>query len=162
MAQLWRIDLWIALQESESKLTSSTKGRWWSWGSLINSPRDFISCLMDLVSAYQCIDYLLQAVCWGYILVFVCVWKCTVVWPSMGVKMFVFLHLHRHRHVLCQENKKTWAKLPQRPQTEELKANNLRWNCFFNLSLLQVWPHPIAQKKGSVACVCWDFPSETR
>lgn len=79
--QPWLLLFWFgvcSVRVGDSSLSSSTGGRWCSWGSLINSSRAFISSLMDLVSAYQGFDYLLLAmgrvwlhmcVCVGYVFV---------------------------------------------------------------------------------------------
>lgn len=59
--QLWLFLFWFGIcsvRVRDGSLSSSTRGRWCSWGSLINSSRAFISSLMDLVSAYQGFDYL--------------------------------------------------------------------------------------------------------
>ena len=60
-AQLWLFLFWCrscSARVGGSSLSSSTGGRWCSWGSLINSSRAFISSLMDLVRAHQGFDYL--------------------------------------------------------------------------------------------------------
>lgn len=60
-AQLWLFLFWCGICSARvggSSLSSSTGGRWCSWGSLINSSRAFISSLMDLVRAHQGFDYL--------------------------------------------------------------------------------------------------------
>lgn len=59
--QLWLFLFWFGICSArvrDGSLSSSTGGRWCSWGSLINSSSAFISSLMDLVSAYQGFDYL--------------------------------------------------------------------------------------------------------
>lgn len=59
--QLWLFLFWFGICSArvrDGSLSSSTGGRWSSWGSLINSSSAFISSLMDLVSAYQGFDYL--------------------------------------------------------------------------------------------------------
>ena len=48
----------LGVRVRDSSLSRSTRGRWCSWGSLINSSRAFITSLMGLVSAYQSFDYL--------------------------------------------------------------------------------------------------------
>lgn len=72
---LWLFLFWFGMcsvRVRDSSLSSSTGGRWCSWGSLINSSRAFISSLMDLVSAYQGFDYLLLAMERGRL--HMCVW----------------------------------------------------------------------------------------
>lgn len=75
-SHLWLFLFWFGICSArvrDSSLSSSTGGRWCSWGSLINSSRAFISSLMDLVRAYQGFDYLPLAMQGGWLCVRVCV-----------------------------------------------------------------------------------------
>lgn len=120
-------------------LSARSGGRWCTWGSLINSSRPFISSLMDLVRAYQGLDYLPLAMGRGWLhmrvwgmclrgtvkvvasLSFACLCAPVCFW-TWG---WVFTDFRRHLTSFISQ----WRKCGGKKLREE------RWICYSNLTI---------------------------
>lgn len=100
--QLWLFLFWFgvcSLRVRNGSLSSSTGGRWCSWGSLIKSSKAFISSLMDLVRAYQGLDYLPLAMGRGWL--HVCVFgKCVRNCPSQ-IHIILYTYVRMCKLICC-------------------------------------------------------------